>query len=532
MNRKTHTGWQRFFNGLALSVVTAALVTGCQDLNDIQHLDPLKGVVFKINYEPSPTTLQGLVVDARTGESLNSPVQIRIYGPDASRVVTYEGVSTTSIKSNNADLFLGLKGTVPSTAKPAELRIVAEAAGYISSSIYLFVDKAKPEPFSIRLVKDAAPPAGVTLSNGVVETSSTGAVRTNESITTPTSASMTTSATVQIAANTQLKDTRGQVVSGNLSAQIAAYSSLSELALRAYPGGFTTRLGVDDRGNKDVVGTFTPAGFVTIELENSNGQKVSNLSHPATVRVELNGDVLNPGTGQKLKAGDQIPVFRYNETNGEWTYERNAAVSQEGGKLQALISATYAAGYSLAFWTPSGTTCPGGAQWAITGKPDGKPVSWKLYNGNQLYKSGSTTENAINIQSPFSGAARLELYSPSGTMIGTATVSQLCGSHTATVTYPANLVDLDVAVTAYCENKTDVQISPSAWVRYRKVGTTNWQQAFLTAGKGKLVGLEANTDYEAGVDYNGFNAVTINSGQTSGSEMIKITLPKDMSVCQ
>ncbi|AUD04352.1 hypothetical protein [Spirosoma pollinicola] len=532
MTIKNYTVWPRLVKGVVMTIAAVALGTACQDLKDIQKLDPLKGVVFKINYEPSPTALQGLVVDAKTGEALSVPVQVNIYGPDASRVLTYEGVATTSFKSPKADLFLGLKGVVPTTAKPAELRIVVDAPGYIASSIYLFVDKAKPEPFEIRLVKENAPVGGVAIKQDVVETSATGAVKSDETITTPISASMTTSVTVQIPANTQLKDAKGQVVTGNLTAQVATFSSRMESSLQAFPGGFTTRVNKDDQGGANVVGTFTTAGFVSIELANASGQVVTTFSQPVTVNATVDNTMTNPETGQKLKSGDLIPVFSYNELTGEWVYERDAAVKQSSNVLQVAIPITHLSGYSLSFWAPSGASCAEGGQWTITGKPDGKPLNWTLYNGDQIYQSGSTAGNTISFPRPFSGAARLDLFSPDGKQIGTSTVSKLCGTHTVSVVYPVNLIDLDVAISAYCENKSDVQITPSAWVKYRKLGTNNWQQSFLTSGKGKLVGLEPNADYEAGVQYNGFNPITINAGQNTGTRMIEIKFSKDVSICQ
>jgi hypothetical protein len=532
MNINKRIGWLSRSNKSILSSLILGLIVGCQDLKDIQQLDPLKGVVFKINYEPSPTTIQGLVVDAKTGTPLSVPVQVTIFGPDANRIVSYEGEAVSSFQSPKADLFLGLKGEVPSATKPAEVRIVVSATGYIRSSIYLFIDKAKPEPFSIRLVKKADPPAGVVLNQESIETAPTGMTKQAKSITTPTNASMTTRATVTLPANTLLTDAKGQPVVGNLSAQLVAYSSQTELSLRAFPGGFTTRVTRDDQGNTNVKGTFSPIGYVSIELTTASGQQATTLSQPVIAMLEIAGQLKNPQTGQPLKPGDQLPVFSYNENTGEWTYEQNVPLTQAGTGLVVSMPVRHLSGYHLAFWTPSGK-CVNGGQWTLSGKPEGKPIKWVLYNANQQYVSdGLSSENTITIPRLSSGAARLDLFSPDGKLVGSSTVSDACGSHNVSVAYPQNLIDLDISVTAYCENRTDIVVSPSAWVRYRKVGTTNWQQSFLTAGQGKLVGLEPNTEYEAGVDYNGFNSVRINSGQTSGNQTIRIKLPDTISICQ
>jgi hypothetical protein len=519
--------WQ-LLKTLGLSTALGILV-GCQDLNDIKNIDPLKGVVFKLNYEPAQTLMQGLVVDAKTGMQLDVPITVTVFGPDASRVITYEGVATTSFKNEKGDIFIGLKGSIPSEMKPAELRVVVDAPGYIGSSQYLTVRQAKPEPFSIRLVKEDAPPAGVAISTETVETSSTGVVNTTEVISTPITNSNSTQVTVELPAGTQLKDEKGQVVTGNLSAAVAAYSSQSESSISAFPGGFETRVSRDNTGQVNAAGSFATAGFASIEIASSSGQKVANFSQPVKVEMEVSKALINPETNAPIKVGDKIPVFSYNENTGEWIYERDAVVKSEQGELQVEIEITHLSWYNLD-WFYSGRNCNTGG-WAITGKPSGQAIRWTVYRGDAYYKSGVTYDNTINFYNPFPGQARLDLFAPNGSKIGSSTVSSICGTNTVAVSYP-RLVDTKVKVLAYCENNKNIQITPSTWVYYRKAGSNDpLNVAFFTAGQGTLTGLEANTNYEAGVYYNGFQSRVINSGNQSGDQVVEIIFKKNVTIC-
>ncbi|GAB3764931.1 hypothetical protein [Spirosoma pomorum] len=519
--------WQ-LLKTIGLSTALGVLV-GCQDLNDIKNIDPLKGVVFKLNYEPAKTLMQGLVVDAKTGMQLDVPITVSVFGPDASRVITYEGVSTTSFKNEKGDIFIGLIGSVPSTAKPAELRVVVDAPGYIGSSQYLTIREAKPEPFSIRLVKEDAPPVGVAISTETVETNSTGVVKTAEVISTPITNSNSTQVTVELPAGTQLKDEKGQAVTGNLSAAVAAYSSQNQSSLSAFPGGFETRVSRDNQGQTNSAGSFATAGFASIEIASSSGQKVANFSQPVKVEMEVSKALINPETNAPVKVGDKIPVFSYNENTGEWIYERDAVVKSEQGELQVELEITHLSWYNLD-WFYTGRNCDTGG-WTITGKPDGQAVRWVLFRGDSYYSSGISYENSVNFYYPFPGQARLELFALNGSKIGSSTVNSICGNNSVAVNYP-QLVDTKVKVLAYCENNNNVQISPSTWVYYRKAGSSDpMSVAYFTAGQGTLTGLEPNTNYEAGVYYNGFQSRVINSGNQSGNQVVEIIFKKNVTIC-
>jgi hypothetical protein len=531
----------KFFNQRRASLLKAVLLTsvlgvflGCQDLKDIQNLDPLKDVVFKLNYEPAKTLMQGLVVDAATGAQLEVAISVGIFGPDANRVITYEGVKTTTFKNDKGDIFIGLQGSVPSETKPAEIRVVVDAPGYIGSSQYLTIREAKPAPFEIRLVKESAPPAGVTVKEEVVETSATGVTRTAETISTPISASNSTQVTVDIPANTQLKDDKGQPVTGNLQAQVASYSSQNETSITAFPGGFETRVSRDNAGNANAAGAFVTAGFTSIEITSSSGQKVSNFSQPVKVEMEISPALINPETDQPVKPGDKVPVFSYNENNGEWVYENEVTVKSQNGELQVELAVTHLSWYNLDWFYRSRPSCTAGA-WNVTGVPTGQSFSWILYVNNAYRASGRNGANdrQVNFLYPPPGTGRLEIFAPNGARIGSSTVSNICGSRSVAVSFPATLVNATVVVRAYCENDNRIQINPSAWVYYRKAGSNGaFATAYFTAGKGTLTGLEPNTNYEAGVYYQGFQSRIVNSGNTTGTQTIDIVFTSNVSICK
>ncbi|RYF59010.1 MAG: hypothetical protein EOO39_33650, partial [Cytophagaceae bacterium] len=190
-------------------LTTLGLAVGCQEITDIKNIDPLKGVVFKLNYQPGKAQVQGLVVDAKTGVPLDIPIQVSIQGKDASRTITFDGKALTTYTAPKGDLYIGLKGTVPTAAAPAELRIVVDAEGYIASSANLSLKRSLNDPFTIRLVKITSTPAGVAAKVEDATASSAGAFTADKliQVTTPSSASAAaTNVTVSLPATTIMKD--------------------------------------------------------------------------------------------------------------------------------------------------------------------------------------------------------------------------------------------------------------------------------------------------------------------------------------
>lgn len=520
----------------ALTFSTAlGLIVGCQNIKDIQNIDPLKDVVFRLNYQPAKTLIQGLVLDAKTELPLDIPISVSVFGPDASRIVTYDGVQTTTFKNEKGDISLGLKGIAPSEAKPAEIRIVVDAAGYIGSSQYLTILSAEPPTFEIRLVKEDTPPAGVAITKEVVETGNTGIVRTAETISTPIANSISTQVTVAIPAGTQLKDDKGQPVVGNLQASVAAYSSQNEASITAFPGGFETRVSRDNAGGTNTAGSFVTAGFTSIEITSSSGQRVSNFSQPVKVEMEVSPAVINPETNAPIKVGDKVPVFSYNENTGEWIYENDVTVKSQNGELQVELAVTHLSWYNLDWWSSrSSQNCSQGGKWNVTGVPAGKNFFWQLYVNNTLYKQGSNRagDNVVGFLYPVPGAARLDIFSPNGVKIGSSTVNGICGTRAVAVNYPPELVNSTVVVRAYCENNKNFQVVQTGWVYYRKVGTSKFNYAYFQAGQGTLTSLEPNTNYEAGIMLDGYQFKVINSGNQTGTQVVEVVIKKNTEVCK
>src|SRR5690606_26045282 len=99
-------------------------------------------------------------------------------------------------------------------------------------------------------------------------------------------------------------------------------------------------------------GSFTPAGVISIDMKVGN-QDVKQFSKPLKVDMEINSELINPTTNQKIKAGDQIPVWSLDEAKGEYKRESTTTVVNNNGKLMASFDVNHLSIWMMAYWDMS-----------------------------------------------------------------------------------------------------------------------------------------------------------------------------------
>lgn len=153
---------------------------------------------------------------------------------------------------------------------------------------------------------------------------------------------------------TQLKNKDGELVEGNITANIVYFSNeaegsgSSESALEAFPGGLSPSSILDENGvegnpeYQDV--TFISAGFTAIQLQNEDGEVVSEFSQqPTDDPITLAFDVSTKTRdldGNLIRPGDTIPVWSYNENTGRWKAEGEAKVGPDNGNGTYTVTQT------------------------------------------------------------------------------------------------------------------------------------------------------------------------------------------------
>ena len=525
-------------------LTTLGLAVGCQEITDIKNIDPLKGVVFKLNYQPAKSQVQGLVVDAKTGIPLDIPIQVSIQGKDASRTITFDGKALTAYTAPKGDLFIGLKGTVPTVAAPAELRIVVDADGYVASSVNLTLKRALNDAFVVHLVKLTATPAGVAAKVDDAVASTTGALTADKVIqlTTPSSTSAASmNMSVSLPASTVVKDAKGQPVTGKVTTSVVAYSGQSQEALQAFPGGLNASVAMDAQGKSGTKGVFEPVGFVAIEMKNSSNQTVSTFSKPVTVQMSIPANRFNSTTGQPVKEGDKLEVYSYNETTGAWTYEREVLAERKSNGLIANMSINHLSYYALT--TPrASTTCH--VTYTVSGLPEGYSIHYTLSKFDQglggsalAVSAGSSSENSSDRVFEFdvpAGNYDFSVVDPvsNNAVLGSTKTTNPCGAISLKIAAPARL-DANFTVRAKCENGKNIEVYPTVTVYYGEVGNAySGGSASFVSGKGTLKGLKPNTKYQACVHYEGEFCEEFTTAGTSADHTLEYILKSDTQACK
>ncbi|GAB3270647.1 hypothetical protein GCM10027347_41460 [Larkinella harenae] len=490
--------------------------------NDLKNLDPLKGVTYKLNYRPTKTQIQGLVVDAKTGQSLTIPVQVTISGNDANRIVSFDGKAQTTYTSPKGDLFLGLQGAVPTSQAPAQLRVVASAAGYIPSAIDLRLTKDLNDPFVIRLVKQSDPPTGVAVKNDQISLAANGTLPAEKQIVVATAVPTS----IQFPSGTVMKDDKGTTITGNVGASVAAFAADAA----SIPIGLTTPVGANAGATTNV--SLSVAGYTSINLTNQAGQSVTNFSKPIGIAMGISPTYINKKTGQRVQIGDDLGIYMRNEKTGNWSFVQDAKVEAIGSGLGVRFSVSHFTDYAAAQAQNVASTCQ--AIWNISGLPAGYAYRYELVRDGILRASGTSSSSTLDFGAVSEGAAELSVFSSSGSLLGTSRVATMCGTHALAVSAPQGAVNVTFTVRASCENGKNVEVYPTVLVRY---GPANGDAASLVGttfvnGQGTLVGLAPNTAYEARVDYEGTWSERFTTGTASESRTLNYVLKSNTEACK
>ena len=127
-----------FLSALALLLLVSA--TGCdfstleEDLEDTLEL--------RIGLPEAETTIAAALLDAATNEVVTTPVTIRIEGPDQNLVVDpylFNPIGSSTVETGLLAMALRDEAQ-PSTSNPAEFVLVAEAPGYIATSLSVMIE--------------------------------------------------------------------------------------------------------------------------------------------------------------------------------------------------------------------------------------------------------------------------------------------------------------------------------------------------------------------------------------------------------
>lgn len=518
-----------------LWVLAAMMAVGsCDD-------DPTNDDLTTVEVVNATSAFAILVADARTGEPLSGvPVTLRISGPAAPRVIDVVGTSATQLTTESGFVALGLTGAVPTNAAPAELLVLASAAGYLETSQPLRLAAERSGPAIIRMVAPTSPPPGTAAgSSGAAHAGPGGVLAATVTVSTAADAVTGGRATVRLPAGSVVRDPSGTPLSGALQTTIVYFNNRSEESLTAFPGGFGAQVANPPAG-LPAEGVFTSAGFTAITVRDGSGREARTFSAPIQVTLDVPVGTVNPETGVAVKNGDVVPYWSYQPATGEWRYEGPATVA--GPNPAGNFTATLALGhltYLNLDWM--GARCGTFPQVEISGNPGRRTLLYLItaVGGGSGHAEYSADTVLTILHAPARNdliPVRIEARDPNtGRTVGTFQTRQLCpGPHRMTVNLALEAPVVTVALRLRCG---DVELLPWGWIVYRRVGTREWLWgAHLRAGEGVIRGLQPNTRYEvtaagiyAGATFSGTSTVT--TGADGSDTRITVEFGVDGSIC-
>lgn len=282
---------------------------------------------INININIIKTKVAVSFVDAATGDLIGDGsellTQVSIYGNDVDQVIDTDAYFKTAYEAHGGYMEFGLNpyGKIPTEEDPVKLIIVAEASGYLQTSLPVTIIHEGMIEVTIPMVDTNNPCDGVevkkvwgegTAINGILQDDLEAETENRE-------------VRILIKKGTELIDRDGTPLDGELKVVLAYFSPLEEESLNAFPGGFTVT--VKDENNQQQDGNFVTAGFVAIEISDPNENLAARFeSGNLELDMLINPDVINYETDQPIQEGDVIPVWSYEVETGEWTFEQNITV--------------------------------------------------------------------------------------------------------------------------------------------------------------------------------------------------------------
>ncbi len=470
----------------------------------------------------SPTLIQYTNANP-AGTTLPASMSVTVTDPLG--VVQTDDGNTKTFTAFNGFLPLSLsRFSSPSVKTPVSFTIAAAPTGFIPviNTINITSDTAKTVTV-VPLIEYAHPAGGTAaLQKSTVLTGGTAPLTSL-----PLPANGTTEAsTVTIPAGTQMKDKNGAVINATtLSSKIVYLGTTASASYNAFPGGFNPKNVIGPDGSAITGGvTFITAGYISMDLL-ANTTAVKSFSKPIIVNMEINPQLINPLTGDKVKVGDVIPVWSYDETVGQWKYESTTAVIKNtDGNLAANMSVTHLTGWSLDWYSIAcssslavSVSIPG-----LTGTLDDYVLF--LASANEQYLGGlflnGSWSNTVSLSNGFKGtitnlpsnlgSVKVVVYAKKGDATSKMFESPLfspCSKGSISVSFPSpvlpELIKTHITTIAKCKTQ-QVVAYPTAWINITDVTAASISSVYMVNGVVD-VKLISGHSYTISTSYNGKN---------------------------
>ncbi len=483
---------------LTFSFLVSLLVTSC----DVKN--PVDGLELRVKTLARTTVVSVSIYDAATSNLIKpDQVTVTFQGKDGNKVITMTNEQIANATTTTGILNFAVDDNViPTPESPVEITAVVTAPNYISSSMQVFIASPGASSHSIELANINNTPDGVVSdeTDGDADNSgTTGDIVASSGEELKSGAS----ATIIIPKGTILKDKDGNVLTGDVKTRVTYFNPQEEESLNSFPGGFSVNTGTER-------GSFVTAGFVAIDMT-VNGTSVDQFGQGVDIQISIPADLTNPETGTKLAPGDKIPLWSYDEVNGEWTKEGEVTVpgalaKTTNGKSLYRVSTTI---NHLSYWNLDWfqDACYEGITINVTGGCyPYLQIKARRVSDNGYFYSGYIDANDRHVtlyNAPIAVPVIAELWDNSvypAVKVAEMQIDDLCGNDVDfPITQSNGMVEVTATATAVCHNSDETVKSrfyPNNYPLYiRHPINLNWSYI------GQIIDGQISTCLELGINY-------------------------------
>jgi hypothetical protein len=433
---------------------------------------------------------QLVLANALSGAAITDTLQVEVKGTavDADKVVDAAG---QSVKGRILTVTNGLLALGAELTETTSFSVVAgnRLLGWNESGkqFTLATSRAGDLNVTIPIVKvgtaadiaavNSSSTVGVAVAAGVASTTG-GAINatqvasvnrqisTTEGITTNTG-----SAGVSVPAGTRALNAQGQPITpvGTVSLTVTAYSPNTEGSLEAFPGGFAANVNVPagspaanlGSGSSNTSGgSFVSGGFAQFNMTDSAGNALKTFDKPLTLTIPLPKSTRN-AAGGAIAAGDDFPVWSFDEVTGVWKFEKMGKVREktpvDPANFEVVFESNHLSSWNLDYYQNSCTTT-----FTLNRGTDTQPLRVVITGANGWNFSrtlSNVTDSVQNLlRSPGGSQLNVAVFNSAGVRVGgTSSPISTCSTGTQiplTIPAPPPPATAVVNVTESCANGT------------------------------------------------------------------------------
>ncbi|MET3112954.1 hypothetical protein AAKU52_000673 [Pedobacter sp. CG_S7] len=479
-----------------------------------------------------------LILKDASGSVLPNNLTVAIAGADAASIYDFSG--TKKVYANGGVITLGVTPkAIPTAAKSLSFNVLISGPGYDDKNIPVtIVVKQFSQIIEVTMLKVAIPTA-VTAVAASTTTIVSGTTVAPTVVATPTG-NVGETATVTVPAGTQMKDATGAVIAGSkLIVNVVNYEAKDPATIDLFPGASLSAPSVVGATGTTGSAFFIPAGFTSVKMF-VDSKEVRNFNTPINISVQLDPTFRPSATGAVVKVGDQLPVYSYDVSTGQFKFEvMGTAAIDSKSKLAITFPINHLTIFVVGdvFATTACIKAPVTyiAPWLNDAK---QPVIVEVLTADGLKVIGSTTVLVENgLVNRFANlpaiAVRYRVKDYTGNVLAQGAITNPCAGAALTINLTAPAVqvqNITLVLNVVCPGKGSI-IVPNFDLFYKPTGAANTEFRLLgTAEKGliKTTLLKVGVTY----DFRGSwkNETKVINKRTITAQDMSITVGEDFDL--